>query len=108
MSDAKQCPWCTRWCLKDDACNYIFACGLQTGGGGFVVGAGCGRSWCWACGKKFCGMYVNPETGVRTEGARDAHDAVCCRGEPGFSEEEYCGGGHNSHCSARWENREPK
>ena len=29
-TDAKQCPWCERWALKDTACNYIFACGLQT------------------------------------------------------------------------------
>ena len=38
--DAKQCPWCQRWCLKDAACDYIFACGLETKGT-FVKGAGC-------------------------------------------------------------------
>jgi hypothetical protein len=101
-TDAKQCPWCERWCLKDDACNYIFACGLQTGAGGFVIGAGCGRSWCWECGKKFCGQYIDPETGKKTSDAREGHDAECCKKDLNFKQDEYCPGGHNSHCAYRW------
>lgn len=101
-SDAKQCPWCQRWCLKDEACNYIFACGLQTGGEGFVVGAGCGRSWCWECGKKFCGIYIDPESGHKTADAKESHDANCCKAALDFKQEEYCCGGHNSHCEKRW------
>ena len=101
--DAKQCPWCARWCLKDDACNYIFACGLQAKTGRFDLGTGCGRSWCWQCGKKFCGMYINPTTGVKTREARENHDAHCCKQEVGYKEEEYCPGGHNSHCPRRHE-----
>ena len=50
LDDAKQCPWCARWCLKDAACAYVFACGLETTGT-FHVGKGCGKSWCWTCGK---------------------------------------------------------
>ena len=99
-NDAKQCPWCERWCLKDAACNYIFACGLQTHGT-FMVGAGCGRSWCWECGKKFCGQYMDPATGHRTGSARDHHDANCCKQEPTYKQEEFCSGGHNSHCGPR-------
>ena len=38
-TDAKMCPWCGRWCLKDAACDYIFACGLDTRDG-FIMGAG--------------------------------------------------------------------
>ena len=98
--DAKQCPWCARWCLKDTACNYIFACGLQSHGG-FMVGAGCGKSWCWQCGKKFCGLYMNPLTGVRLSSAKDNHDANCCKEEAGYLRDEYCVGGHNSHCNPR-------
>ena len=94
--DAKQCPWCERWCLKDDACNYIFACGLQTGGA-FVVGAGCGKSWCWQCGKKFCGLYYNPETGTKSPTAKESHNSTCCP-----KQDDYCPGGHNSHCEKRW------
>ena len=71
-SDPKQCPWCERWCLKDDACNYIFACGLQTSGK-FVVGAGCGNSWCWQCGKKFCGPYYLPD-GRKAPTAKEDHN----------------------------------
>jgi hypothetical protein len=99
--DAKQCPWCARWCLKDAACNYIFACGLQTGSNRFDVGTGCGRSWCWECGKKFCGVYMDPTTGVKRRDARESHDAQCCRQETGFQEGDYCPGGHNSHCDKR-------
>ena len=98
--DAKLCPWCNRWCLKDDACNYIFACGLETKGS-FIVGTGCGRSWCYECGKKFCGIYINPATGKKTRCARESH-GDCCKTEPGFREEDYCPGGHNSHCGKRW------
>jgi len=101
LKDPKQCPWCERWCLKDNACNYIFACGL-TDRNQFVVGAGCGKPWCFACGKKFCTPHYNPETGVQIPNSRTSHDGQCCRNEPGFKEDEYCGGGHDSHCGKRW------
>jgi len=101
MNDAKQCPWCERWCLKDNACNYIFACGLPTGSK-FVVGGGCGRSWCWSCGKKFCGVYIDPMTGIKNKLAREQHNALCCESEPGFKESDFCPGGHNSHCEKRY------
>lgn len=100
-TDAKQCPWCERWCLKDNACNYIFACGLQSNSV-FIVGTGCGKSWCWECGKKFCGQYINLESGQKTSSARDVHDHECCKKEKDFRQEEYCSGGHNSHCPKRW------
>jgi len=99
-NDAKQCPWCERWCLKDTACNYIFACGLETGGS-FKIGAGCGRSWCWECGKKFCSPYMNPTTGTKAPEAKENH-GDCCSREAGFKKEDYCPGGHNSHCEKRF------
>ena len=101
MDDAKQCPWCERWCLKDAACNYIFACGLSTGTNTFIVGTGCGRPWCWLCGKKFCGIYIDPITGKKNHGAREHHDSICCSKESGYAKEDYCPGGHNSHCAIR-------
>ena len=93
--DARQCPWCERWCLKDDACNYIFACGLDKSG--FHKGEGCGKSWCWGCGKKFCGQYYDPSSGKKLPGAKDSHDAGCCPREA-----DYCSGGCSSHCEKRW------
>jgi hypothetical protein len=102
IDDGKQCPWCGRWALKDEACNYIFGCGYDVSGT-FRVGTGCGRPWCWQCGRKFCGVFVDPATGQLVPGARTTHDAECCRGEPGFSEVGFCEGGHNSHCGKRWE-----
>lgn len=98
---AKQCPWCQRWCLKDNACAYIFACGLDHKNI-FHKGFGCGKSWCFACGKKYCGQYYNPTTGEKLTTAKDIHDSSCCREEEGFSEETYCGGGCSGHCVKRW------
>ena len=96
--DAKACPWCGRWALKDDACNYIFACGLDSKLG-FQVGQGCGRSWCFGCGKKFCGFYY-AVTGEKLPGAKDTH-GTCCLEEPGYVREEYCNDGCSSHCLKR-------
>jgi hypothetical protein len=98
--DAKQCPWCERWALKDEACNYIFACGLSVNG--FKIGEGCGKPWCWECGKKFCGQYIDPNTGAIVN-SRTCHDEVCCLSDPDFKKEEFCLGGHNSHCGPRWQ-----
>ena len=99
--EAKQCPWCQRWCLKDNACAYIFACGLDDKGV-FHKDMGCGKSWCWNCGKKYCGAYYNPKTGEKLSTAKDNHDALCCTKEEGFVKEEYCGGGCSGHCPQRW------
>ena len=101
QSEAKQCPWCERWCLKDSGCNYIFACGLDSQGG-FILGSGCGKTWCWGCGLKFCGQYYDPKNGQKASGAKDIHDAICCRAENGFSPDKYCAGGCSSHCVKRW------
>ena len=98
--DAKMCPWCERWALKDAACNYIFACGLDTKTG-FHIGQGCGRSWCWGCGKKFCRIYYDPVTGKKMPGARDNHDSGCCKNEEGYTRETYCMDGCSGHCPVR-------
>ena len=99
--DAKQCPWCERWCLKDGGCNYIFACGLDSQKG-FIIGGGCGKTWCWGCGLKYCGIYYDPLTGQKTGGAKDSHDGLCCKAESGFILEKYCAGGCSPHCEKRW------
>ena len=67
-----------------------------------MMGAGCGKSWCWECGKKFCGMYCDPRTGALCPDRKESHDALCCKQDVGFSHAAYCCGGHNSHCEARW------
>lgn len=97
---AKECPWCKRYCLKDNKCNYIFACGL-TDKNTFTPGTGCGHSWCFECGKKFCGLYIDPDTGKKRHDAKEAHSS-CCISEIGFVQSDYCPGGHNSHCEKRW------
>lgn len=97
----RKCPWCGRWCLKDTACAYVFACG-GADNGTFVVGSGCGGSFCWTCGKKCCGPYYDAASGARAPTARDVHDAACCRAADGFVQAEYCGGGCNPHVAPRW------
>jgi hypothetical protein len=97
--DAKQCPHCKRWALKDNACNYIFACGLTTEGI-FIVGGGCGKTWCWECGKKYCGQYYTLQ-GEKCKDAKDIH-TDCCIKDEGFTKNEYCEGGHSAHCLKRW------
>lgn len=98
--EAKQCPWCKRWALKDTNCAYIFACGLDDKGH-FHIGEGCGRSWCWTCEKKYCGQYIDVCTGKKMNNAKDNHD-VCCLKDPLFQKEDYCPGGHSTHCKKRW------
>ena len=100
-NDAKICPWCERWSLKDSACAYVFACGLDFKNN-VHLGKGCGRTWCWTCGKKYCSIYINPITGQKELNAKDNHNANCCKQEPDFKQEDYCEGGHSSHCSKRW------
>ena len=67
-----------------------------------MVGAGCGRSWCFECGKKFCAQYIDPATGIKASGARESHNKQCCTTEVGFNQNDYCPGNHNSHCEKRW------
>lgn len=99
MEDAKQCPWCKRWALNGGACAFIYACGLDANGK-FHLGAGCGRSWCWDCGKKYCGWYMDPEDGRKSRAAREEH-AGCCASAPDFAEAEFCEGGHSAQCAPR-------
>ena len=95
---AKQCPWCERWCLKDDQCNYV-VCG-RGADNKFVPYAGCGHAWCFQCGKKLCGrMFAEDGTLLdpnedHNTGHRPTPDDPC-------SGPEYCPGGHNSHKLAK-------
>ena len=99
MDVAKQCPWCGRWALKDDACNWV-TCGLATEG--FVAGAGCGRQFCFLCQGKLCGRMYDADTGAAIPGVPSHHSMTCCaeelrREDPGTDVSTICPGGHNSH-----------
>lgn len=100
--DAKQCPHCNRWALKQEkSCNFIFACGLSSSNI-FVKDSGCGKSWCFECGKKFCGQYIDLVTCKKSKSAIEEHTSECCPKDTLFSKELYCSGGHDSHCKKRW------
>ena len=87
---ARCCPWCGRWALKDDACNWV-CCGYAANGA-FHIGAGSGQQFCFACGGKLCGLLFHPHTGARQPGTSTQHTAACC----GLGV-DFCPGGHNSH-----------
>mgnify|MGYP002828003512 FL=1 len=95
--DAKACPWCGRYALKDDACNYV-VCGR--GERGFQLHCGCARAWCFQCGKKLCGppMY-DLNSGVQLHANEDHDHPEGSQEAKECSGVEYCPGGHNSHKS---------
>lgn len=104
-TDAKQCPWCSRWALKDEACNWV-CCGLvrdeTTRADAFMHGMGCGRQWCFHCGKRLCTLLYSPDgpDAPRLSGHVN-HTHACCSAEAAAHGVEYgthyCPGGHNSH-----------
>ena len=104
MDDAKQCPWCERWCLKDSNCNYV-VCGRDSRSR-FCVGQGCGRAWCYHCGKKLCGRVFDDAGQLldsnedHDHGHQPTPDDPCCG-------PEYCEGGHNSHKAPRGADGQP-
>lgn len=107
--DIRACPWCARWMVKDDACNWVCCGEVMVGGvATFRVMSGCGNQWCFQCGKKLCGALWDPVTGRRLAGtASTTHTSECCRSERTFSEDAFCPGGHNVHVVARWVDRAP-
>ncbi len=98
--DVKQCPHCGGAFCKDENCSHVY-CGLD-GRNQFRVGFGCGRCFCFTCGKKLCSQHYDPHTGVQLSTYKNSHDAICCTLEPGFTKETYCPGGHSGHCAPRW------
>ncbi len=99
ITGVKSCPWCGFAFEKDEKCSFMY-CGLLENGN--FTSLGCGRSFCWTCGKKYCGQHYDPETRQPTTGLKSQHDANCCKQESGFMQDAYCPGGHSSHCPKRW------
>ena len=96
MSDlAKQCPWCERWCIKDDRCNYVVCGRVEVGV--FMVGAGCGQAWCFQCGGKLCGRMFCETTGELLNADEDHNHLDDPEGRRACSGVGFCPGGHNSH-----------
>jgi hypothetical protein len=91
---AKQCPWCQRWCLKDNQCNYV-VCG-RNHLNQFVPKAGCGRAWCYQCGKKLCGRMYSEE-GTLLNPNEDHNWGHSPTPDDPCTGPDYCPGGHNSH-----------
>jgi hypothetical protein len=97
---ARQCPHCERYSLKDDRCQFV-VCGRDQSG--FLRDAdgnplGCGRPWCFQCGKKLCGRVFNPDTGA-VEDANEDHNHPTGPAREACSGPDYCPGGHDSHKS---------
>lgn len=99
--DARPCPWCGRWAMKDPACNWV-CCGefndAEMGVRGFRVGMGCGRQWCFRCGRPLCGApRFDATTGAAAGGVSSNHTATCCEASDPSGAVVFCPGGHNSH-----------
>ena len=98
--DVMFCPHCGEMMCKDDRCSFVY-CGLG-GDDVFRVGFGCGKAFCYTCGKKYCGQHYDAQNGQKLPAFRENHDARCCASEPGFQQAEYCCGGHSKYCNVRW------
>ncbi len=96
----KFCPFCGIASDKFKGCDFVY-CGLNEHDQ-FQVGFGCGRSFCWTCGLKYCGYHYEPHTGAKLPTFKSQHDSLCCTHEQGFIQHEYCPGGHSSHADLRW------
>jgi hypothetical protein len=99
IASVKCCPWCGFAFEKDENCSFVY-CGLL--GDGNFTSFGCGRSFCWTCGKKYCGLHYDTETRQKLSTFKSQHDTNCCEQEKGFIQDSYCPGGHSSHCAKRW------
>lgn len=92
MTESHCCPWCGRHALKDLGCNYV-VCGRTNV---FNTGLGCGRPWCFSCGKKLCGR-VYAENGTLVNSNEDHNTKHQPTTDDPCEGPEYCPGGHNSH-----------
>ena len=92
--DAKVCPWCARWCLKDSHCNYV-VCGREMRDG-FRAGMGCGHAFCFECGKKLCGRMYSEAGALLNPNEDHDHGHTPTTADP-CAGPEYCPGGHNAH-----------
>lgn len=95
-ANSKSCPWCGELCDKDTNCNWV-CCGFGADGV-YRKFFGCGRQWCFQCGKKHCGQLFDPVTGARNTNVTTNHGTTCRCLDNG----EFCPGGHNSHAAPRW------
>ena len=77
-----------------ESCNYV-VCGRVNNG--FVVGAGCGKAWCWFCARKLCGKMYDHQTGDMLDANEDHNHAPGCDAFAVCNGEGFCPGGHNSH-----------
>lgn len=92
--DAKECPHCGQYAMKDEHCNFV-VCGRDEHKR-FQIGAGCGKPWCYQCGKKLCGQMYAKTTGVALN-LDERHDHHSPATIAACSGTDYCPGGHNSH-----------
>jgi hypothetical protein len=92
--DICRCPHCDRLCVKDDACNYVVCGRTDTG---FKIGYGCGKPFCFLCGKKLCGQMYNEVTGEMIDSNEDHNHTTDEEQKIICSQNGYCLGGHNSH-----------
>jgi hypothetical protein len=96
---AKKCPHCSYILMLPDTVDYVI-CGYHSNRG--YDWAGCGRDWCFQCGKKLCKNWETDELNLTHN---RFHDDICCQKHAKDNNakypDEYC---HctNMHNKKRW------
>lgn len=67
----KHCPHCNNKVLRDVRTTYI-VCGYPSDN----TFSGCGRDWCFKCGKKLCKKWESDQLYIETN---QFHDGECCK-----------------------------
>lgn len=93
---SKNCPHCNQKCTRMSDTSYVI-CGYPSGG---YDHKGCGKDWCFNCGKILCKMWnihglFNP--------ANQKHDNKCCKEHAKKMEFDYLN--DYCHCKNRFINR---
>jgi hypothetical protein len=80
----KKCPHCNVICSGDDNMSYII-CGYSDNKKGYNY-IGCGKDWCFKCGKKLCkSWYYN----FLNDDSNCFHDNSCCLKSVDNNNEKY-------------------
>ena len=71
-SSSKKCPHCSKLLFKNDKNSYVI-CGYTSKGFDWK---GCGRDWCFDCGKKLCKKW---SLDMLFNRLNRYHDSKCCK-----------------------------
>jgi hypothetical protein len=89
-NNAKHCPHCNQLNFNETNTSYII-CGYSNRGYDWK---GCGRDWCFACGKKLCKSWNH---NLLFNKLNRHHDSKCCKNNAHNNGEDY----ENKYCMCK-------